>query len=90
VAKFDLREYSRRGAEARVAELNTELAAIYQVFPDMRRKRVAADSQTTDSQTVSLSRPARRSTMSAAQRRAVSARMKRYWAARRQAHAKRA
>ena len=28
--RFDLKEYARRGAEARVAELNAELAGIYQ------------------------------------------------------------
>jgi hypothetical protein len=32
VARFDLRGYARRGAEARVAELNAELVEIYRVF----------------------------------------------------------
>jgi hypothetical protein len=36
VAKFDLKAYARQGAAARVAELNTELAAIYRTFPDLR------------------------------------------------------
>jgi hypothetical protein len=76
LAKFDLKEYARRGAEARVAELTRELAEIYRTFPGLRR-RVAAPA------------PAgrRRKPMSAAQKKAVSVRMKKYWAARRRAKA---
>ena len=88
MARFDLKEYAKRGAEARVAELNAELAGIYQAFPDMRRRRAAANRSTTGSQMPSSPPARRRSNMSPAQRRAVSARMKKYWAERRKAQAK--
>ena len=87
MATLDLKEYARRGAAARVAELNAELAEIYRVFPHMRGRR-AANRSTTDSETASSPRARRRPTMSAAQRRAVSARMKKYWAERRRTQAK--
>ena len=37
MAKFDLKAYARQGAAARVTELNAELAAIFRVFPELRR-----------------------------------------------------
>ena len=82
LAKFDLKEYARRGAEARVRELQEELADIYRAFPGLRTGRGATVAgPVSDSE-----RPARRgrrSTMTAEQRKAVSARMKKYWAERR-------
>ena len=36
MATFDLKAYARRGAEARLAELNDEIRAIYAAFPDLR------------------------------------------------------
>lgn len=79
MAKLDLKEYARRGAEARITELTQELAAIYRAFPELRRGGAAA-------------RPAavrsglrRRKPMTAAQKREVSRRMKKYWAERRKA-----
>ena len=81
MAKFDLREYARRGAQARVAELQAELVGIYRAFPDLRAARrgrpaaAAAPAAARDT--------ARRRRMTAAQRKAVSARMKKYWAERR-------
>ena len=74
MAKFDLKAYARQGAAARVAELNAELAGIYRVFPDLRAGAKAA----------SAPGPKRtRRPMTAAQKAAVSKRMKAYWAARR-------
>jgi hypothetical protein len=75
VAKFDLKAYARQGAAAKVAELNAELAAIYRVFPDLRRGVGAS--------TARVGRRRARKPMSAAQKAAVSKRMKAYWAARR-------
>ena len=83
-----MKEYARRGAEARLAELNAELLEIYRAFPDMRRRRLRAAGGATASQGESVPGRRRRKGMSAAQRKAVSARMKRYWAARRKAQAK--
>jgi hypothetical protein len=76
VARFDLREYARRGAEARVRELTLELATIYRAFPDLRRGASGGG-------TASAVKVRRRRSMSSAQKREVSRRMKKYWAERR-------
>ena len=39
MATFDLYSYARHGAEARLAELQIELEAIYGAFPDLRGGR---------------------------------------------------
>jgi hypothetical protein len=94
MAKFDLHAYARRGAEARAAELKGELEAIYRAFPDLsgRRsptKRVSAESYTDDGHTTEPveedplpGKRRRRKPMTAAQKKAVGERMKKYWAAR--------
>ena len=77
---IDLKEYARRGAQARVAELTQELAAIYRAFPGLRRGGASK---------ASAAGPVRRrKPMSAAQKKEVSRRMKKYWAARRKASGK--
>jgi len=76
---FDLKAYARRGAEARIAELTTELNEIYRAFPDLRRDSARSAPATTGAR----GRRRRRKPMSAAQKAAVSKRMKAYWAARR-------
>ena len=75
MAKFDLKAYARRGAAARVAELNAELAVIYRTFPDLRPGPCV--------EAAKVGRRRNRKPMSAAQKAAVSKRMKKYWAARR-------
>jgi len=73
-----LQQLARLGAKARLAELRSEEAAIRQAFPDLfGRGRQASDG--------GAARGRRRRGMSAAARKAVSARMKKYWAARRKA-----
>jgi hypothetical protein len=82
---FDLKSYAHRGADVRLSELREEMNAIYAAFPDLRR---GGPPQTRDTAAAngSVGRPARRRRrMTAAQRKAVSARMKKYWAARRKA-----
>jgi len=69
-----LTRYARIGAELRLTEIRNEEATILQHFPDLRALRAAG----------LPARRARRS-MTAAQKRAVSVRMKAYWAARRRA-----
>ena len=78
-----LRELARSGAQLALNELRAEIIAIESTFPELalakrrralRRKLNAATRRT--------------KTMSAAARRAVSERMKRYWAARRKAKAR--
>jgi hypothetical protein len=82
LAKFDVNKYALLGAEARVAELSAELAEIYRAFPALRARggRTAAGA--------GAAGPAarrRRKPMTAAQKKAVSIRMKKYWASRRKA-----
>ena len=90
MAKFDMNSYARRGAEMRVAELNDELESIFSAFPDLRagrggrrpgrRPHSEARSGTSGG---GAAKARKRRGMTAAQRKAVSARMKRYWADRR-------
>ena len=78
-----LRELARSGAELALRELRAEIIAIERTFPELalsRRRRALRRS---------LNAATRRTrTLSAAARRAVSERMKRYWAARRKAKAR--
>jgi hypothetical protein len=80
LATVDMKEYARRGAQARVEELTQELAAIYRAFPDLRRGGASA--------TAGAGTVRRRKPMSAAQKKEVSRRMKKYWADRRKSNAK--
>jgi len=74
---LDLKAYARRGAEAHIVELTAELNDIYRAFPELRRGPGRG------STTAPTAR--KRRGMSAAQRKAVSRRMKKYWATRRTA-----
>jgi hypothetical protein len=84
-------ELARRGAEARWNELQSELAGLRRAFPDLgsagssrptaTTRRVRASGAVSDGTVDSQKR--RRRKMSPAARRAVSLRMKKYWAARR-------
>ena len=78
-----LREWARTGAEAALKELRAEIIAIERTFPELalpRARRILRQSAKTAG--------GRARTMSAAARKAVSARMKKYWAERRRAKAK--
>jgi hypothetical protein len=77
---FDLKSYARRGAEVRLAELREEMNAIHAAFPDLRDGRSERGNGA-----VQPRHRRRRRAMSVAQRKAVSARMKKYWAERRKA-----
>jgi hypothetical protein len=78
-----LRELARAGAEVTLKSLRAEIIAIERAFPELRlaQGRRAARRSLKEATT-------RTRTMSAAARKAVSARMKRYWAERRKARAK--
>ena len=85
MAEFDsgqLRQWAVRGAEQRLQEIAAEAAAIYQAFPELRDRggRGAA----TQGGSVAKAGRRGRNNMSAAQRKAVSERMRKYWAARRE------
>lgn len=88
MAKVDLKEYARRGAAARVAELRAELAEIYKTFPGLRSAGAAGTDGTAGGgrrRTGRRKGARKRPEMSEAQKRAVSLRMKRYWANRKKA-----
>jgi len=86
---LDLKDLARRGAIARLAELAAESAAILKAFPELRRAGSKGIAYTDDGTTILPGRSSRsrrgRRPMSAAQRKAVSVRMRKYWAARRKA-----
>lgn len=77
----ELTRLARFGAAARLAELDRERAALLRVFPGLRAVTVSGGA-------VAVGQ--KRRGMSAAARRAVSVRMKKYWAARRKAKAAKA
>jgi hypothetical protein len=81
----DLRDLARAGAEARLAALRAEETALLAAFPDLRSRspRRPAPTKATSPSTRQAASRGRRRRMSAAQRKAVGARMRAYWAARR-------
>ena len=74
---IDMKSLAREGAKARLSQLGTETNELLRAFPDLRD---GGHSRTTSQDG---SRTGRRQ-MTAAERRSVSVRMKRYWAERRQ------
>jgi hypothetical protein len=79
MTQTELRRLAKIGAGTRLGELQSEIEAIYRAFPDLRSRRVATNS----AKSGGVTKPRRRKKMSAAARKAVGARMKKYWAARR-------
>jgi hypothetical protein len=75
---LDRRALERLGAQARITSLEGELVAIRRAFPGLGRPQKATASN-------GATPRRRRSRMSAAARKAVSTRMKKYWAERRKA-----
>jgi hypothetical protein len=80
-----LRRLARLGAVARLEQLRQEEAAIRQEFPELFGRGRRA--QATASPTPSSGSRRRTRSMSAANRKAVSERMRKYWAERRKAKA---
>jgi len=83
--RANLRAYARLGAMRRLEELKQEEAAIRAAFPDLFRPGRRARKAAASTAAAPKRRRRRRAKMSAAQRRAVSVRMKKYWADRRKA-----
>lgn len=83
MSRDDLQRLARLGAKSRLEELQREEAAIRRAFPDLlgrgRGRKVAKRAASGGTR--------KRRGMSAAARKAVSVRMKKYWAARRKAKA---
>lgn len=77
-------ELARKGAQHRLQELRAEIDALVRDFPHLAEQAGAAIGTAVGRTEAELRRDVRRGrTMSAAARKAVSDRMKRYWAARR-------
>jgi len=86
MAKFrndsHLHRYALLGAQARLQQLADETAAIYRQFPQLRTGR-GGQADGADSTLPSPAPRRKRRGMSAANRQAVSERMRKYWAERR-------
>jgi hypothetical protein len=90
LATFDMKEYARRGAEARLKELSEEIDAIHRAFPDLRDSRrrgrrpgASGSGNVVAEQSFGRGGARKRRKMTAAERKAVGERMRKYWAARR-------
>ncbi|MGE3507793.1 MAG: hypothetical protein AB7N65_02790 [Vicinamibacterales bacterium] len=90
LSRDELHRLARLGAQARLEEIHREEAAIRQAFPELFRAAsrpvraaVARDEATAEP----APRPRRKNRMSAAMRKAVSERMRKYWAERRKSKA---
>jgi hypothetical protein len=85
-----LRRLARLGAVARLEQLRQEEAAIRAEFPELfgRGRRAGANGQAPAGRAEGAGRRRRRRGMSASQRKAVSQRMRKYWAERRKAKGK--
>lgn len=82
-----LRRLARLGAERRLEQIRQEEGAIRAAFPDLFTLggRSGGQSPTAGAASDSSPRRGRRRKMSIAEKRAVSERMKKYWASRRKA-----
>jgi uncharacterized Ntn-hydrolase superfamily protein len=88
LSQDQLRRLARLGAMARLEELRREEAAIRAEFPDLfGRGRKRASDAAAAGQTAGGGARRRRAAMSVAGRKAVSERMRKYWAERRKAKA---
>jgi hypothetical protein len=84
-----VKQWAQLGAARRVEEITAELADIERMFPELRSRRRVQDGGAGGNRVLAGGRKVRRrrKPMSAAQKRAVGIRMKKYWAARRKAEA---
>jgi hypothetical protein len=78
-----LREFALVGARARLAALEAEIAALVGTFPELRRARSSSAAKPAAPVAGGGRKRGRKQPMSAAERRAVSERMRKYWAERR-------
>jgi hypothetical protein len=77
--QIDMKTLAREGAQARLAALTVEITALHRAFPGLDGARGRQMSVTGDGH----GHRGGRKRMSAAEKKAVSVRMKKYWAARR-------
>lgn len=77
IADSELRSFALVGARARLNALQGEVAALLATFPELRSGRAAIATP------LARKKPGRKKPMSAAEKKAVSERMRKYWAERR-------
>lgn len=87
IAQAELRELALVGARARLLTLRTEIASLVRLFPELGRGSVTGGGAA-PGVTKRRKKPGRKHPMSAAERKAVSERMRKYWAERRAAKSK--
>lgn len=80
LASVEMRRLAVVGARARLQELQGEIAALVKAFPEIGRGSAGPAATT-----LKRKKPGRKTPMTAAERKEVSERMKRYWASRRAA-----
>jgi hypothetical protein len=83
MTRAELHKFARTGAEARLQAISDERAAIIRMFPDLRTLRAATAGSLDGAAAPVARQPRKRRGMSPAERKAVGARMKAYWAKRR-------
>jgi len=89
LAKSDLRAWAVKGAEQRLVEIAEEARWIFSAFPELRAPgRGFGVGDDSGSRGRAKAAPKRRRRLSPAARKALSARMTKYWAARRKAKKK--
>jgi hypothetical protein len=100
---MDMKALAQLGARARLSQLQEEISDLQRAFPDLgsrgtqpvrrrgRRARTAPDSVAVQAEAPQEAAPAskrKRKPMTAAQKKSVGERMRKYWAARRKAEKK--
>ena len=85
LSRVEVKRLALIGAQTRLEALNAEIASIHRAFPELSRGRVKAAATAVNNDTPRKGRGGRKRNwnMSAEQKRAVSERMKKYWAGRR-------
>jgi hypothetical protein len=84
IAESELRSLALVGARARLITLQGEVASLLATFPELRSGRLARGASADGSAAPRKGKkPGRKRPMSAAEKKAVSQRMKKYWAERR-------
>lgn len=81
IVASEIRQLAAIGARARLTELKSEVAYLTRMFPELSRPGAGIPAGGARKS----AKPGRKTLMSTAERKAVSRRMKRYWAARRAA-----
>jgi hypothetical protein len=87
MARIDLRPFARVGAQARLDQLQAERERILRAFPDLGKMGGSTSAGRPAVRQAAAVATRRRKPMSAAGKKAVSERMRKYWAARREAKA---